>query len=131
MNRRDEEPGVIDALGRIAGTLLRTVQTRLELASVELGEARGRLVSTLVTALLAALLFGGSVVALSAWLAVALWDRLGPAVLGWIALGYALIGIGLLLWLRLRMTSEPQLLAHTLTELREDAALLRGGHPPR
>ena len=72
------------------------------------------------------LLLGGAVVALTAWIAAAAWPSLGPAVLGWIALVYGAVGIGLLLWLRAKLRSDPPLLADTLAELRTDAAMLRG-----
>jgi len=127
MIRGSQEPGLVDTLGRLASTVVRTVQSRIELASIELGEARRRLVSMLVVTLIVALLFGGAVAAASAWLAVSLWDRLGPAVLGWIALGYAVVACLLLLWLRGRLADEPALLAETLSELRQDASLLRSG----
>ena len=122
----DQPPHLIDALRRVGASLFATLQHRLELASIEVGEAGGRLVVTLVVSVAALFLFGGAVIALSAWLALALWPTLGHAVLGWIALGYALAGAGLLWWLRARVASYPPLMAETLAELHNDAALLRG-----
>ena len=107
------------------------LQNRLELASLELGEAGSRLVLTVIASFAALLLLGGAVAALSAWLAVALWGTLGHAVLGWLALAYFAAGAGLLWWLRGRLRNSPPLLADTLAELRVDAALLRGESPPR
>jgi uncharacterized membrane protein YqjE len=72
------------------------------------------------------LLFWGAVAALSAWVAVALWPTLGHAVLGWIALAYALVGGAVVWWLRAKLRNDPPMLADTLAELRSDAAFMRG-----
>jgi uncharacterized membrane protein YqjE len=124
MNR--DEPGLIDALSRLGGGLFGMLQNRLELASLELGEAGSRLVFTIIASFAAVLLLGGAVVALTAWVAVALWDSLGQAVLVWIAVVYGLAGAGVLWWLRAKLQSDPPMLADTLAELRADAAFMRG-----
>ena len=126
-----ERPSLIDSVARLADSLFGMLQNRLELASIELGEARARLVFTLVASFAAVLLFGGCVVALSAWVAVALWSTLGQAVLVWLALAYGAAGAALLWWLRARLRSDPPMLADTLTELRADAAFMRGEAGPR
>lgn len=120
------EPGLLEAVSRVGGSLIGLLQNRLELASLELDEARENLVLTLVAALAAGLLLAGAVIALSAWIAFALWPLFGQAVLGWIALVYALAGIGLIGWMRNRLKRAPPLLGDTLTELKRDAALMRG-----
>jgi uncharacterized membrane protein YqjE len=124
-----EDLGLIDALQRLGSDLFGALRHRLELASIEVGEAGGRLVFTLVASIAALGLLLGAVVALSAWLAFALWPTLGHAVLGWIALGYALAGAGVLWWLRARMSAYPPLMAETLAELHNDAAFMRGTDP--
>jgi uncharacterized membrane protein YqjE len=83
-------------------------------------------VFTLVASIAALGLFGGAIVALSAWVAFALWPTLGHAVLGWIALAYALAGAGLMWWLRARLRAYPPLMADTLAELHNDAVFMRG-----
>jgi uncharacterized membrane protein YqjE len=133
MTTRRDEPGLLDALSRLAGHLFGMAQSRLELASLELSEARSRLMVMLVASFAAALLFGGLIAALSVWVAVALWPTLGHAVLGWIALAYGLAGSGVVVWLRARLRNDPPLLADTLAELRSDAAFMRAenGDKPR
>ena len=121
-----DEPHLIDALRRLAANLFGTLRHRLELASIEAGEAGNRLVFTLVASIAALGLLGGAVVALSAWVAFAFWPVLGHAVLGWIALAYALAGAGLLWWLQARIRAYPPLMADTLAELHHDAAFMRG-----
>ena len=124
MTRND--PGLLEAVARVGGSLVGLLHNRLELASIEVAEARERLVLTIIASFAAVLLFGGAVVALSAWVAVALWPSLGPAVLAWIALVYGVAGAGTLLWLRSKLHNDPPLLGDTLAELRTDAATLRG-----
>jgi uncharacterized membrane protein YqjE len=125
-----DEPGLIDALSRLGGSLFGMLQNRLELASLELGEAGSRLVFTIIASFAAVLLLGGAVVALTAWIAAALWNSLGQAVLVWIAVAYGLAGAGVLWWLRAKLQSDPPMLADTLAELRADAAFMRGEARP-
>ena len=126
MTTRRDEPSLLDALSRLVGHLFGMAQSRLELASLELSEARARLMLIMVASFAAVLLFGGAIAALSAWVAVVLWPTLGHAVLGWIALAYGLAGGAVVWWLRARLRSDPPLLADTLAELRSDAAFMRG-----
>jgi uncharacterized membrane protein YqjE len=131
MTTRHDEPGLLEALSRLAGHLFGMVQSRLELASLELSEARTRLMVMVIASFAAVLLLGGAVAALSAWIAVALWPTLGHVVLGWIALAYALAGGAVVWWLRARLRHDPPLLADTLAELRNDAAAMRGNAEDR
>lgn len=121
-----DDPHLIEALRRLGADLFGALRHRLELASLEAGEAGGRLVLTLIAGIAALGLFGGAIVALSAWVAFALWPSLGNAVLGWIALAYVLAGIGVLWWLQARMRTYPPLMGETLAELHNDAAFMRG-----
>lgn len=121
----DDELGLFEALRRLGSKLFDTAQNRVELASIELAEARERLVFTIVASVVIALLFGGVGLALSAWVAAALWPTLGPAVLAWIALAYGVAGVALVLWLRARLRNDPPILGSTLAELRQDVALMR------
>lgn len=123
---RGSDPGLLDALRQLSGTALGMAQSRLELASLELGEARDRLLTTLVAAFVAALLSAGAVLALCAWLLVMLWDRFGYGMLAVLALACLAAAVLLLLWLRARLRAEPALLADTLRELQHDARALRG-----
>lgn len=128
MSRNDPSPppGLLDAVTRVGSSLFGMLQNRLELASIEIGEARERLVFTIVASFAAVLLLGGAVVALTAWIAAVAWPALGPSVFGWIALVYGAAGVGLLFWLRAKLRGDPPLLADTLAELRTDAAMMRG-----
>src|SRR5260221_2695781 len=125
------EPGLLDALVRVVGNVFGMLQNRIELASLELGEAGGRLLTTIIASLGALLLVFGALAALSAWIAVGLWATLGSAVLGWLALAYAAAAGALVLWLRARLRDAPSPLAETVAELAKDAAAIRGESAPR
>lgn len=123
------ETGLFDALRRVAGTAIAMLQSRIELASLELGEAGRRVFTTVLVAFFAVLLLLSAVVLASVWLVMSLWPVLGAASLGLFALVYAVVGGLLLLWVQRRFDAEPPLLEATLTELRSDAALLRSTDP--
>ena len=125
----ERDLGLLDAVSRFGGSLFGVLRDRLELASIELSEARGRLVMTLAASIAGVLLLGGAVIALTAWIAVMLWPTLGHAVLGWIALAFGLSGVGLLLWLRAILRAAPRLLADTLAELQKDVMTMRRDPP--
>lgn len=124
MSRND--PGLGQSLRQLGGTVVSMVHSRLELASLEASDAVSRLSRLFVAGAAAVLLFGGAVVALSAWFAVAMWPILGHAVLGCLALAYAFGGMAVVWWVRVGILSQPALLAQTLAELKADAFHLRG-----
>ena len=127
MSRSADDPGLLDALTRLGGNLVGAFCNRLELASIELGEASAWFIATVIVSVGAVLLLGGAVAMLTAWVAAALWSTLGAAVLAWLALAFALAGGGLLWWLQHRLRNAPRLLADTLAELQRDASALHGG----
>lgn len=126
-----EQPGLGDALRHLASNVIGALESRLELASLEVGEARERLVGSLLLGLAAIACFGSALVAASAWLVWALWDHIGAATLLWLALIDGAGGLGLLAWLRSRERRAPALFADTLGELRQDARAVRGESAPR
>lgn len=126
-----DQSGLLESLASVGANLFNIVQNRIELAGIELAEARTRLLLMAASALAAALLFCAAAITLTAWIAALLWPVLGPAVLGWITLVYALVGAGILLWLRGKISSDPPILGDTRAELRADVAYMRGESLPR
>lgn len=116
---------IADSLAALAGTLLATLRTRLELISVELEEELARYCSYLLWSLVA-LFCGGIAVLLGILLIVALyWDSNRMAVLLTLIGLFGGLAIALALWLRIAMRNKPRLLASTLSELRKDSSALR------
>ncbi len=123
------DPGLFAAIRRLAGIAAGMAQSRLELASLELGESGRRFVGSLLIGFLGGLALASAVLTASAWLVVVLWPQFGAVTLLAIAVVYALLGWGLLAALRRRLREEPPLLQATVAELQRDAALLRGDPP--
>jgi uncharacterized membrane protein YqjE len=116
---------ISDAVRRIGGTLLDMLQTRLELAAVEIEEESRRLLGYFVLALLALILFGLAMLLVSLAIILVFWDsyRLEAAI-GLAALfGVAAGMIGLKL--RSDFSSRPRLLAATVGELNKDVNFIR------
>lgn len=110
---------------RLGGTLLATVQTRVELLTTELSEDLERGVRILLwgfvaalSAVLALLLAGMTVI-------VWFWDthRMGAAVA--VTLVFAAVAAVAAWAARARLHEKPRLLDATRTELRRDVAVLR------
>lgn len=119
------DPGLFDALRRVAGSALTMLHSRVELAGLELGETGRRLFATLLVALFATLLLLVAVLLATGWLVMLMWPTWGAAGLGLFALLYLVLGLALLWWVQRRIEAEPPLLESTMNELRHDAALLR------
>lgn len=120
------DTGLFDAFRRAAGTALAMLHSRVELASLELGEAARRLFSAVLVALFAVLLLLAAVVLATVWLVMLLWPTLGASSLALFALLYLVVGVVLLMGVRRRLDEQPALLEATMNELRSDAALMRG-----
>ncbi|WP_418317531.1 phage holin family protein [Piscinibacter sakaiensis] len=120
------DPGLFDAGRRLAGTALAIFQSRLELATLEIGEARSRILSSLAVGLFGVLLLVCGIVALSLCVVWLLWPEFGVWALAGMGVVYLLVGIVMLMKLRQTVRGYPQLLEMTHAELRRDAVMLRG-----
>ena len=120
---------ITQAVGRIAATLVAIVQTRLELAAVEMQEESRRLLGLLVMSLLAVFLLGVAIVLVALFVIILFWDshRIA-AVLGLIVVfggGAAIIAMKVLAAFK----AHPGIMAATAAELRKDAEYLKtAGH---
>lgn len=119
-------PGLYDALRRVAATVLAMGQSRLELATIEAGEAAERLIGAVLIGLSGVLLLIGALGSVSVWAVMLLWGSLGPWAILLLALLYLVSGIALLVWMRARLRGQPPALAATIAELRRDVVMLRG-----
>ena len=95
-------------------------QVRLSLALIELAEARDALITVFVLAIAAIVAGSLTVIAVSAWIIVLLWESLGGWIILILALVYAMLSV-LLGRAALRLIREGRLgLPQTMAELRED-----------
>lgn len=130
MALEDEPQGpassLLQSLVRLGGTLLATVQTRVELLTTELSEDVERGVRILLWGFVAVLAGVLAVLLAGVTLIIYFWDthRMGAAV--GVTLVFVLVA-AVAAWVsRQRLHEKSQLLEATRTELRRDVALLRG-----
>jgi uncharacterized membrane protein YqjE len=124
--------GLLATLRALPAQLLAMLATRGELAALELGEARDRLLRALAVGALAAALLLAALMTVSLWVAAVFWDGPRALALGLLAAVYLLAGVVLVQRLRREFAAAPPLLADTLAELRKDGAALaaRSAPPP-
>jgi len=118
--------GFADSVSRLISTFVAVLQTRAELAAVEVEEEALRYFTYLMMAL-AAMFFAGIALLLVIFLVVAIfWDTHRIAVLLTLIVLFGL-GAGVLgMKLRDRYRQKPSLLGHTLKELSRDVEAIRG-----
>jgi uncharacterized membrane protein YqjE len=117
--------GLLASAGRAGATLAAIVQTRLELAVVEVEEESQRFLRYLLLSLFALFLVGIAVLMAALFVVLVFWDsyRL-PAVA---AMMLVFAGLGAMVGGRVRaeLRAKPPLLASTLAELRHDIDCIR------
>jgi uncharacterized membrane protein YqjE len=120
---------IAETVGRIGGTLVAMVQTRLALAAVEIEEESQRLLGYFVLALLSLILFGIAMVLVALTIILVFWDsyRLEAAVA--LAVAFAAAGTWVMFRLKASIATKPRLLAATAAELNKDLNFIRtAGH---
>lgn len=108
------------ALKRVAASLLGMGQTRLELAGIELAQARQSAVRTVLWSLLTALALAFASLFLCVLVIALAWDtHLYAAIAGCIAF-YMVLGIYFYLQLKSTLAAQPPLFEATIAELGRD-----------
>jgi uncharacterized membrane protein YqjE len=123
--------GLIGALSRFGAALSEALETRADLAALELGEQTQRIEQRVVLLLVLGIGAGFALLALQALLVVSLWDRLGArslAVLAGLWILVCLI-VGWRLSLLAQRSNRP--LGATIDTLRRDRELLAATFRPR
>jgi uncharacterized membrane protein YqjE len=118
---------LFDSLKRLVRSAVELVRTRLELLSLDVEEAKLRLLSTLLLGAVALFCFSLGLAMGAFWLVVAFWDTHRMLVLGLLTggfLGGGLLALAALAW---RAKKGPRLFEATLAELEKDREALGGG----
>jgi uncharacterized membrane protein YqjE len=118
--------GVIRRAASAASSLL---LARAEFAAVELTQTGVDALRWLLWALVATALMALTLIAGTAAIVLALWDRLGWLSLGLLTLAYAIVTAYLLVRLRRQLRARRPLLAQTLAELSKDRDALFARDP--
>ncbi|WP_426397522.1 phage holin family protein [Ralstonia sp. 25C] len=121
----DTSPKLFASLKTLAGTVVSMLQTRLELASVELAEEKERLLGAAFLGMLAVSLIGLAIMTLTALVVILCWDTYRWQSLAIMAALYALGAVACLWKVRASLRSGPPLFEATLAELDKDREILR------
>jgi uncharacterized membrane protein YqjE len=121
----DGSGGLRAALVRLGAAGIELSRTRIELATLEFTEERGRTTTRLVLVAATALGFAFALLGASALVVVWFWDTHRLLALGAVTLVYALIGVLALMRLHAFQRSAPKPFATTLAELERDRDWLR------
>jgi uncharacterized membrane protein YqjE len=121
---------IAESVGRLGATLVDMVQTRLELAAVELEEESRRLLSYLLLSLLALFLFGIAMLLVALLVVIVFWDTHRVAAAGGMALLFLSGAVYIGLKVKTGFESKPGMLEHTITELRKDINYIRNASEP-
>ena len=116
---------IFDTVGRIGSTVLAMVETRLELAALEVEEESQRLLGYFMLALLSLILFGIAMVLVSLTIILVFWEsyRLEAALA--LAALFAVAGTIIIMKLKSAFAARPRMLASTVAELNKDVLFFR------
>jgi uncharacterized membrane protein YqjE len=119
----------VGAIRRAAKAASSLMLARAEFAAVELTQTGVDALRWLIWALVATALMALTLIAATATMVLALWDRLGWLSLGLLTLTYAAVTAYLLARLRRKLQTRRPLLAQTLAELSKDRDAVFGEAP--
>jgi uncharacterized membrane protein YqjE len=125
MSEPNSSPKFLESLRNLTGSLVAMVQTRLELASVELAEERSRLMKVGLLACFGLVFFGLALLTLTALIAILFWDTYRWQALTGLTLVYLLLCAGCLAFARHLVRDAPPLFEATLAEIDKDREILR------
>ena len=116
---------IFETVGRIGSTVLAMVETRLELAALEIEEESQRLLGYFMLALLSLILFGIAMVLVSLTIILVFWDtyRLEAALV--LAALFGAAGTVMMMKLKSAFAARPRMLASTVAELNKDVLFFR------
>jgi uncharacterized membrane protein YqjE len=119
------EAGLLGSIRKLATTLVGVLQTRLEIFSTELEEAKLQLGQLLMLGLVAVFCLGLGVVLLTVFFVVLFWDSYRLPVLGVMSGLFLVLGIFAALTLRAKSAESTRIFSSTLAELSKDREQLK------
>ncbi|NHZ81067.1 hypothetical protein F2P44_17560 [Massilia sp. CCM 8695] len=108
---------IAESVGRIGATLVAMVQTRLELAAVEVQEELQRFLGYVVLALASLILFGIAALLLVLLVVVIFWDSYRLEAIGGLAALFGVAGGLIAMQVKRSFDARPRLLGATVAEL--------------
>ena len=119
------EAGLLGSIRKLATTLVGVLQTRLEIFSTELEEAKLQLGQLLMLGLVAVFCLGLGVVLLTVFFVVLFWDSYRLPVLGVMSGLFLVLGIFAALTFRAKSAESTRMFSSTLAELSKDREQLK------
>lgn len=118
---------IFETVGRIGGTFVDMVRTRLELAAVEIQEETRRIVGYFALALLALILLGIALLLVALTIIIVFWDthRIAAAIAMVVLFGGGAAFAAFKL--KSAFTDRPRFMAATTDELNKDVNFIRNG----
>lgn len=120
-----DESGLLDSIRKLAATLAGALQTRLEIFTTELEEAKLQLSQLLLLGLVALFCLGVGIILLAVFFVVLFWDSYRLVVLGVMTGLFLGMGIFAILTLRARTAENTKMFSTTLAELAKDHERLK------
>lgn len=125
MDEREQSPGLLASLRRMAETALRTLQNRVELFAAELQEEKSWLIATLLWTA-AVVFFGGLAIIFVVGTVVYLApESARPWVLGGFTVLFVYLAVNAVVGLRRSLRDKPTPMADTIGELKKDLDWIR------
>ena len=119
------EAGLRGSIKKLATTLVGVLQTRLEIFSTELEEAKLQIGQLLMLGLAAVFCLGLGVVLFTVFLVVLFWDSYRLPVLGVMSGFFLVLGIFAALAMRAKSAENTKMFSSTLAELSKDREQLK------
>ena len=120
---------IAESVGRIGATLVAMLQTRLELAAVEVQEELQRFLGYVVLALASLILFGIAALLVVLLVVVIFWDSYRLQAIGAMAVLFSVAGGAIAMQVKRSVDARPRLLGATVAELNKDVNFIRNaGH---
>jgi uncharacterized membrane protein YqjE len=126
VDQEKEAAGPLDSVRALGATIVEALETRVELALVELREEGERRKGMVVLAVTGALFLSMGLLLAALVVVVFFWDTHRLAAIAGVTLLYLGIGVGAFLRLRERARSAPPPFEATLRELAADREMRRG-----
>ncbi|SDH55455.1 MULTISPECIES: phage holin family protein [unclassified Duganella] len=117
-------PGLIASLGLVTRNAIGLLLNRLELAALELAQARNHLLQLVVVFALAVLLGGFALIYASVTIVYLAWAAIGWVILPIITVVFLLLAVALILYARAMLRSGKLSLPATMAELKSDRDML-------
>src|SRR3954463_10861956 len=111
---------MMESIGRLSATLVALVQTRLELATVEIEEESLRYLSYLLLSLLTLFLVGIATLLIAFFVILLFWDSHRIEAVLSMAFLFGAGGIAMGMKVRASLRAKPRLLSYTLAEINKD-----------